>query len=104
GPTRIVAAIYCADASADHDVGRDAVLGQRMHHANLNGAEAATAGEDERRFGGSGLLGYEQGWRCSLNRRVGYGPRDGRRVIAVGKRGRPPPRPSSRGARSASPA
>jgi hypothetical protein len=55
-----------------------------MHHAHLNGAEAASAGEDERRFCRPALVGYGQDERCSLSRRVGQAPRDGSGVYSSG--------------------
>ena len=33
----------------DHQVGFEVVVGERLEHADLDGAEAATPGEDERR-------------------------------------------------------
>jgi len=62
GIAGIVSAVQSADTGADHHIGGDAVRGKRVHHAHLNGAEAASAGEHEGGFCWSGLIGH--GPRC----------------------------------------
>ena len=57
----IIGAVDGADAGADHHVGGNAVRGERMHHADLDGAEAAAAGEDKGGFGVARMIGYGQG-------------------------------------------
>jgi hypothetical protein len=66
---RIMGAVQGADAGADHHVGRNSMRGERMHHAHLNGAEAAAAREHESGLGMAGMIGYGQGLDHSRLRR-----------------------------------
>jgi hypothetical protein len=50
GISGIIGAVQGADAGADHHIRRNSVGGERMHHAHLNSPEAASAGENKRRF------------------------------------------------------
>ena len=50
--------------------------GERVHHAHLNGAEAASAREYKSRFHGASMVGYRQGLVCSRYRRVDEQPRE----------------------------
>ena len=59
--------------------------GERLHHADLNGAKAATAGEHKGGFGLANLIEYRQ--YALPDRRVGNRPRGARRVIAAGEWG-----------------
>jgi hypothetical protein len=62
GIAGVIGAIEGADAGADHHIGGNSVGGQRMHHANLDGAETAAACEYKSRFGGLAMTGYRQAW------------------------------------------
>jgi hypothetical protein len=61
-----------ADAGADHHIRGNSVRGERMHHAHLNGAKAAAAGEHEGGFRRADLVDTDKLVR-SRNRRVGKG-------------------------------
>jgi hypothetical protein len=43
----VIGPVQRTDAGADHHIGGDAVLGQRLHHADLNRAKTAAAGQHE---------------------------------------------------------
>ena len=57
GIAGIVSAVQGADTGADHHIGGNSVRGERMHHAHLNGAEAASAREHE-----GGFRPADPGW------------------------------------------
>src|SRR4051794_23779996 len=59
GIAGVISAVQGADTGANHHVRRYVVGSERMHHADLNGAKAATPGENKRRFGGSGVIRYQ---------------------------------------------
>ena len=59
GIAGIIGAVQGADTGADHHVRGDAVAGERMHHADLNGAKTASSGEDKGRPGQVCIVRYE---------------------------------------------
>jgi len=61
GIAGIISAVQRADAGADHHIRRDAVGGERVHHAHLDGAKTASAGEDKGRLAAAGVVGSGQG-------------------------------------------
>jgi len=77
-------AVEGANAGADHHVRGNSVRGERLQHAHLDGAEAASARENERRFHRANLFEYRQRLLAPLARRIGDRPRDVRAVIAAG--------------------
>ena len=70
GIARIIGAVQRADAGTDHHVGGDAVLGERVHHADLDRAETATAREHEGGRRATGMLWDFQDRNLSPKRRV----------------------------------
>src|SRR5450631_986672 len=76
GIARVIGAVEGADTGADHHIRRNSVRGERMHHAYLNGAKAATAREYKGRLREAGMIGYRQNLGRSRARRVGNRPRD----------------------------
>src|ERR1700733_2582153 len=60
GIAGIVGAVDGADAGADHHIGGNSVGGERVHHAHLNGAEAASTCEYKSRSGGASMIGCRQ--------------------------------------------
>jgi hypothetical protein len=64
-----------ADAGADHHIGENSMLGERVHHADLDGTKTAAAGEYKSRLLVDGGIGNRQSPGRSLTRRVGEGPR-----------------------------
>src|ERR1700748_3447099 len=60
GIAGVVGAVDGADAGADHHIGENSVGGERVHHAYLNGAEAASAREYKSRSGGASMIGSRQ--------------------------------------------
>src|SRR3984957_20138347 len=75
GIAGIVGPVEGADTGADHHIGGNPVRGERMHHAHLNGAEAAPAREDKGRPGPAGMNGYRQGFDRSFIDALATGPR-----------------------------
>jgi hypothetical protein len=66
----IIGAVDGPDAGADHHVREDPVRGERVHHADLNGAKAAAAGQHEGGVLEAGV-GYGQGVIAPAGRRAG---------------------------------
>ena len=75
GIAGLICAVKRADAGADHHIRRDAVGGERVQHAHLNGAKAAAAREHKGRRGTAGLVGDGQASFRSHCRRVGKATR-----------------------------
>ncbi|KAH2775557.1 hypothetical protein KXW38_001585, partial [Aspergillus fumigatus] len=57
----------CADAGANHEIGGDAMRGQRLQHADLDRAKAAAAGKHE---GGLARVGIVACGHRFLPRRI----------------------------------
>ena len=75
GIAGIIGAVQGADAGADHHIRGNSVRGERVHHAHLNGAEAAPAREYKGRPGRAGMVGYRQGFGRSLIDALAKSPR-----------------------------
>jgi hypothetical protein len=79
---RVIGAVQRADAGTEHDIGCDAVRRERMKHADLNGAETATASKGKsgfwlgsiarhgRQFQSPGIVGYHHRAFVIIPRRV----------------------------------
>src|SRR5206468_7416276 len=86
GIAGIERAIQGANARANHHIRGDAVGGERMQHAHLNGPEAAAARKHKGGFCRTDLLAYRHARTPSSPRRQQTARRSGL-VIAAGERG-----------------
>jgi hypothetical protein len=94
---RVADAVEGADGAAHDEVGRDAPLGQRPQHADLDRAEVATTAEDESDRSGTSahpieeprhrVAAYEMGDRYLLPRGTGGGAVLSIAAIAAGEIG-----------------
>src|SRR4029453_19047819 len=69
GIAGIERAVQRADAGADHHVGGDAVGGERMQHADLDGAKTAAAGKHKGSLCRTDLVAHRHAYTPSSPRR-----------------------------------